>query len=88
MLSAEDWVGPAEDCGIVLGTGAFGNGATIVTFPTRNPASFKASVAALTVCPIKLGMTNACGGGGCAARRLILGAEILVALGDGLWPMT
>ena len=63
-------------------------GGAVVTFPGRNPAFFRAAVALPTLCPIKLGIKNACAGAACAASRLIFGAEMLLALAEGLCATT
>src|SRR5437899_7310866 len=63
-------------------------GAAIVTLPTENPASRKVMVALPSGCPTKLGITNACGEVSCATSKLILGAEMSVALAGGFWPIT
>ena len=58
------------------------------TLPTCKPASCKASVTLPRGCPTKLGITKA---GGCAVpvtSKLILGAEIPLALGGGLCATT
>ncbi len=54
-----------------------------VTVPTLSPASFKPAVTFPKVWPTKLGMTKAWGEGGCDASKLILGTEMLPALGAG-----
>lgn len=87
MTLAVDGCGGTGGGGTV-GAEAFGGGVAIVTVPTRMPASFSAAVATATVWPTKLGITKACGGGGSAESKLILGAEILLALGDGLCAIT
>src|SRR6266851_2916743 len=62
-------------------------GAAIVTLPTENPASRKVMVALPSGCPVKLGITNACGEV-CSTSKLILGAEMSVALAGGFCPIT
>ena len=70
------------------GAGAFVAGPALVTFPIRSPASFSAAEAFASVCPTKLGITKACAGGASADSKLIFGAAILEALGDGLCATT
>src|SRR6266567_2139562 len=62
-------------------------GVAIVTLPTENPSSRRVMVALPSGCPTKLGITNACGEV-CATNKLILGAEMSVALAGGFWAIT